>query len=291
MTNRNQICTYLLSFYILVFHVFGVTISSMSQSKQNLDTGAVNSIKSGKEGDPFRPYLTVKAPQIIKDFGEEVKDNVRIRKLVFYSRDIKTAIISHKKGYKADPAPYGGIITSPEGLKDYIFRNDTPVEVNENGLVFSGTAGFVREKEAGSQEWALFHGNKIGNASFEFSTTNTDAGISAQFTNNQEISGQYSSLQASEIRFKWNQKMPDGISFFLDGTKQQVKVEEGEMLTNVPSGKHIWNLTAGLPGLLRPEIAFTRNEEGKVLFAVRPVAGATSFCFEYSFNMGKAGQN
>jgi hypothetical protein len=195
--------------------------------------------------------------------------------------------VSHKKGYKVGPAPFGGIITSPEGHKDYIFRNDTPVEVNEPDLVFSGTAGFIREKETGRQEWALFHGTKIGNASFEIITANQDAGISAVFSDHQNISGNYSSYQASEVKFKWSQSIPDHMSFYLDGTKQQTKVEEGMMVVNIPAGKHIWNLTVGLPDLLRPEIDFTRNGKGKVLFAVRPVAGAFSYRFEYSTDVGK----
>jgi len=195
--------------------------------------------------------------------------------------------VSHKKGYKVGPAPYGGIITSPEGRIDYIFRNDTPVEVNEPDLVFSGTAGFIREKETGRQEWALFHGTKIGSASFEISTANQDAGISAVFSNHENISGNYSSHQASDVRFKWSQSIPDHMSFYLDGTKQQAKVEAGTMVVNIPAGKHIWNLTVGLPDLLRPEVDFTRNEKGKVLFAVRPVAGAINYRFEYSTDVGK----
>jgi dienelactone hydrolase len=47
-----------------------------------------NNLKKRK--DPFQPYLTERAPQILKELGEEVKDSVRIRKLVFYSRGIQT---------------------------------------------------------------------------------------------------------------------------------------------------------------------------------------------------------
>lgn len=43
-----------------------------------------------KKDDPFQPYLNGKAPKIIKELGEEVQGNVKIRKLVFHSRDVKT---------------------------------------------------------------------------------------------------------------------------------------------------------------------------------------------------------
>ncbi len=194
--------------------------------------------------------------------------------------------VSHKKGYKADSTPYGGIITSAEGRKDYIFRNDTPVEVNENGLVFSGTAGFIREKEEGKQEWALFHGNKIGNDQLFIGISSWDAAISATFFNGTNLTGNYSGKQASEIRFKWSKSMSGLLSFYLDGTKQQAKITNGEFVVYIPEGNHLWNLSTGLPCLPRPEIDFTRNENGKVLFVTRPVPGATSYRFEYSTDVG-----
>ncbi|MCK9413435.1 MAG: dienelactone hydrolase family protein [Prolixibacteraceae bacterium] len=51
----------------------------------------INSNNFEKGKDPFQPYQTGKSPQILKDFGEEVKDGVRLRKVVFYSREVQTA--------------------------------------------------------------------------------------------------------------------------------------------------------------------------------------------------------
>jgi dienelactone hydrolase len=77
MTAKSPIRLFLFSF-ILFFHIFSF---SAGATERITDTGK----------DPFQPYLTGKAPQILKDFGEEVKDGVRLRKVVFYSREVQTA--------------------------------------------------------------------------------------------------------------------------------------------------------------------------------------------------------
>lgn len=195
--------------------------------------------------------------------------------------------VSHKKGYKIEPTSYGAIIFSPQGSKDHVFRNDKLVKVDEEGLVFSGTAGFIREKESGVQEWALFHGNKIGNGQFYISTDNHYEAISAIVYNNLNVSGKCSGKQVTEVIFKWNIALPASISFYLDGAKQLAKVADGEIVVSIPAGNHIWNLGNGQPCLTRPVIDFTRNEKGNVLFAIQPVTGATGYRYEYSTDTGK----
>lgn len=44
------------------------------------------------EEDPFQSYLTGKQPQILKELGEEIHDGVKVRKLIFYSREIQTPV-------------------------------------------------------------------------------------------------------------------------------------------------------------------------------------------------------
>ena len=161
-----------------------------------------------------------------------------------------------------------------------------PVEVNEAGLVFCGTAGFIRERESGQHELALFHGTRIGDDRFEIRTTNPDAGISTVLSNDLSVNGQYSCVGSSEVIFKWNRVIPKEMRFYLDGARQLIKATEETIVVNIPAGKHIWNLTVGLPHLSRPEIDYTRNEVGKVLFAAHPVAGATSYRFDYSTDIG-----
>jgi dienelactone hydrolase len=77
MLAKNQIYLFLFSF-ILFFNI--ISFSSGAEEKvQNI----------GK--DPFQPYLKGKAPQVLKDLGDEVEDGIRIRKLVFCSRVIETS--------------------------------------------------------------------------------------------------------------------------------------------------------------------------------------------------------
>lgn len=242
----------------------------------NEDFPEINVIRAGGMGT-YSNNGKIKKTELI---GEESKG-------VWYdgTGDFLT-FVSHKKGYVCEPAFYGGIVTSPEGLKDYIFRSDTTVHVNEDGLVFNGTAGFIREHEAGKQEIVLFHGAKIGNGHIEIQVSNPDAGISAVYLNDQYISGKFSCTQDTEVKFKWNRAVPEIPGFYIDGVKQPVRITGSMMIVNFPKGKHIWNLTTVLPDLLRPEIDFTRNDQGKVLFVSRPVNGAESYRFEYSIDQG-----
>jgi len=224
--------------------------------------------------------------------------NGKVQKTVLCSKESKgvwydgsgdfLTFVSHEKGYRTEQATYGAVITSPAGEKDYIFRNDSPVEVDENGMVFSGTAGFIRNKKDGTQELALFHGSRIGNAAVEISTDHLDAGISAIFHSMKDIGGQYYSPQASKIKFRWKGAVPEGIQYYLDGVLQPFHIEEGGFTASIPSGAHIWSLTGGLPDMLRPEIDFTKNDRGKVRFGIQPVQGAERYRFEYSTDVGES---
>ncbi|MEI6679054.1 MAG: hypothetical protein WCL21_10635 [Mariniphaga sp.] len=236
------------------------------------DLPELNVVKGGGAG-----YIADKGkPEMIKVFGHETKG------LWFDGTGDCLTFVSHKKGFTQETTPYGCIVTAPSGSKDYIFRNDKPVQATVKGYIFDGTAGFIREREAGRQELALFHGTKIGNADFEIQTTNTDGGISAVYSGSQNISGQYSGLTASPVTFQWTGAVPANLKFYLDGVKTDAKPDGNKLLANVPAGKHIWTLTVGLPDLPSPEFDFTRNEKGKVTVAIRPVTGAGKYKFEYS---------
>ncbi|MDD4922454.1 MAG: hypothetical protein PHS30_08265, partial [Bacteroidales bacterium] len=190
--------------------------------------------------------------------------------------------VSHKKGFTQEPTAYGCTVTSPDGHKDYVFRNDTPIKANDKGFVFEGTAGLIRQRDAVKQEWALFHGTRIGNETFEIQTSNADAGISAVYSDKRNINGQYASPVAAAFIFQWSQVIPDHVQFYLDGVIYPMKSEKNQIQVHFPAGKHIWSLTSGLPNLPRPEFDFTRNEKGKVFLSVIPVPGASRYRFDYS---------
>ena len=193
--------------------------------------------------------------------------------------------VSHKKGYKNTAKPYGCIITSPEGNEDYIFRIDKPIDVDENNIIFSGTAGFIRNIP-GQQEMAIFHGSKIGNSQFEIRPQSTDAGLSAVFTSPDNIKGEFYSMDDEEVIFSWT-SAPVSVSFYIDGIKQKAFIKNNQMTVRFPKGKHIWNLTKGLPDLVQPQVKYTSNEKGYVKFSVYPVQSAQSYCYEYSTDQGK----
>jgi hypothetical protein len=195
--------------------------------------------------------------------------------------------VSHKKGFNIVPVFYGCIITSKEGAKDYIFRNDIPVEVDENGCLFTGTAGFIRSWNADRQEMSLFHGTKIGNRDFEIHTPDQDAGINAIYTGINNIKGEFYSLAASNITFRWTHVIPQSVNFFLDGQKLPVSINGNEMTVKFPAGKHIWNISNGLPILPRPEIESTRHENESALLIISQVPGAQQYRYEYSLNADK----
>ncbi len=193
--------------------------------------------------------------------------------------------VSHKKGFKNKATPYGCIITSPEGNEDYIFRNDNPVNIVENDIVFSGTSGFIRNNPK-HQEMAIFHGTKIGNNEFEIKPQNADAGLSAIFISKENIKGEFYSMQDTEVTFSWTSK-PASITFYINGVKQNNTVENNRITVHFPKGKHLWNLTSGLPDLVQPQVVYTSNVKGQVRFSVNPVPGVQKYRYEYSINQGK----
>jgi len=192
------------------------------------------------------------------------------------------AFVSHKKGYSQQGTAYGGIVTAQDGTRDFIFRTDSPVKAVVEGFSFEGTAGFIRLKENGTQEMAMFHGTRIGNENFEILASNTDAGISTVYSRQDKINGEYSSPVESAVTFRWTKNMPENITFYLDGEKVTAIKENNSLKVHMPSGKHMWTLTTGLPGLIRPDIAFTRNGNRSVLVAAKPVPGTDRYRFEYS---------
>lgn len=194
--------------------------------------------------------------------------------------------VSHKKGYTSQPTSYGSVIHSPEGNSDFIFRNDIPVEVDEADIIFTGTAGLIRNKPD-QQEMVVFHGSRIGNADFEIYPQSTDAGLSAIYKNKENIKGQFYCIDNAQVVFKWNKGMPRFLHFYIDGVKQHISPIGNEMRVTIPAGKHIWNLTKGLPNLPRPVIQYTRNDNNKVEVCIVPVAGTESYRYEYSTDAGK----
>ncbi|MDR3061195.1 MAG: hypothetical protein LBU57_03660 [Dysgonamonadaceae bacterium] len=218
---------------------------------------------------------------------EEIKHSGRESKGIWYdgSGDMMT-FVSHKKNFTTEATPFGCIVTSKDGKKDYIFRNDISVKTGISDYHFSGTSGFIRECD-NRCEMVSFHGTEIGNNAFEIRSQTPDMGISAVYISPDNINGNYYGTTVSEVVFRWTRLMPQPVNFYLDGKKQTVRITGNEMMVTVPAGRHIWNISKGLPVLNRPEIKYTKNEKGLVFLSIYPVSGAQRYRYEYSIDGGE----
>ena len=238
----------------------------------NDELPGLNVVKGGGAG-----YTATKGkPEFSTHTGRETKG------IWFDGTGDCLTFVSHKKGFSQKPALFGCIVTSPEGRMDYIFRNDIPVKVNENQLVFEGTAGLIRQREAGKQEWVMFHGTKIGNDRLTLDVSDTDVGVSAVYTSDSHLNGEFDCSSGATICFRWKNEIPSNLKFYVDGKLQVANTQGNSLTVEIPGGKHIWTLTESLPGLPRPVVQQIRNEKGKVWLALKPIPGASQYRFEYS---------
>lgn len=68
-------------------NVKAISSDSLSKDKQSEKTIWITS-RNNIANDPFLPYLTGIAPDIVKDLGEE-SDSIKMRRVIFHSRDVK----------------------------------------------------------------------------------------------------------------------------------------------------------------------------------------------------------
>lgn len=191
-------------------------------------------------------------------------------------------LVSHKKGFTAEPTAYGCLIKTPANQTDHIFRSDKPVEVSNDALRFSGTAGFLRIHPNGEQEIALFHGKHIGNDKLLIAADNTDAGISATIKTNGQITGKFFAPSAAVISFQG--LSTQNLSLYIDGKKQAVETNPNGFSVKFPTGGHSWQLTSGQPVPVRPQIVSSENDHGKVNLFFAHAAGASKFRIEMSYD-------
>ncbi len=232
--------------------------------------------------------------EIIKAGGTEDRNKVMKTELkgseskgVWYDgTDDFMVFISHKKGYDIIPTPFGCKIQSPKKQQDFIFRNDTPVQYKEDGILFNGTAGFIRNLPDKTVELALFHGKQIGAQKFSIETTDSDVGMSAHVLGRDNVQGEYYSMQPASVVFRWEGGIPPGVKFYLDGREQKPSTKE-EYKVSFPAGHHSWQLSTNYPIPPRPTIMATEYDHSKVLLSLDPVPGADRYQLETSTDNGK----
>ena len=196
-------------------------------------------------------------------------------------------LISHKDGISVTPAGYGAVVKTKEGKTDYIFRNDQPVVCEEDGLIFNGTAGFIRT-EGDNRELVLFHGAEIGYESFRLQVSHTNLGISAQLGQAGQATGQFDAPARGMLTIKTGLSKTDKWTVYVDGKAQKVTRQGNAITVELPAGRHIWQLTDGLPLPVAPSILYTENQKQAAVVYFTESPGATAYRIEYSTDRGQS---
>ncbi|GAB3925687.1 fibronectin type III domain-containing protein [Larkinella terrae] len=201
-----------------------------------------------------------------------------------------TVFVSHKKGFALEPTAYGCRVKTPANQVDYIFRNDNPVDFQEDQWRFSGTAGFIRVQPDGRQELVLFHGQRIGNGTLTLTVSDTDAGLSASVKPKGWVDGTFFSPRPATVSVQWNGDLAPGLALYIDGKKQPLEWKAGGFSIPFPAGQHSWQLTAGQPVPVRSAIQSSENDHGKTAVFFTPSAGAAGYRIEISRDNGDSWQ-
>lgn len=201
-----------------------------------------------------------------------------------------TVLVSHKKGFVAKPTAYGCQINTPSGQTDYIFRSDKAVEIQTDGLQFSGTAGFIRQEASGQQHLVMFHGHHIGNGRLLLTASDTDAGISATVQTDGQFTGRFFCPRPASIRVQGKEPISGNYNVYIDGQKQTVSVAGNAFTVSFPAGEHSWQLTSRLPLPIRPSVLLSENDHERVKVFFSPVTGAAQYVVEISRDLGETWQ-
>ena len=193
------------------------------------------------------------------------------------------AVVSHRRDVQAEGTPFGCRVRLP-GIQDLVFRNPEPVVFAEGDLEFEGTAGLLRST-AGTVEFHLFHGRRIGARGLQFTTDDTDLGIGGVIQDGKTVSGKYVAPRPSWVRIG-GPGVRAGWVLHVDGIAHAGRREGNAVRYELPAGNHRWELTDTLPVPDAPRILRTENVSGGGRVIVEPVGGATQYMLELSRDGG-----
>jgi hypothetical protein len=172
---------------------------------------------------------------------------------------------------------------------DIVFRDVKPISYQGSDATFSGTAGVVRNRTDGSTELALFEGTAIGAHGVTLRTQpGTELGVSAVIPASGSISGFFLAPKAAQFTVEGPQTY--GATFYVDGAKQESTTTAGVLTVNLPTGRHSWELTSGLPMPISPVIVRTVDTSSGASVIFNPVAGADHYRVETSSDGGTTWQ-
>ena len=220
--------------------------------------------------------------------------------LVSHRGDVKVAPV-HRKAEKTFTE-----VVLPEG-RDFIYQQRAPFVSEENGRVFAGRAGVIREFTDGRRELALFKGDRIGTRELQLAVDNPNLGVSAAFKTPSEVAGEFSSRAGGKLTLTLPLAVANAVRLFVNGTSveqtsrlcpeyKQTPITSGApvsrlgssftIVAQLPRGEGYWQLTTGPAVPLAPEITHTvaRTDGAAVFFTAVP--SASSYRIESSHDGG-----
>jgi len=194
-------------------------------------------------------------------------------------------LITHRADVKILPAkksPFVHVKTPTS--TDELFQDSKEITFDGAGGSFHGTAGVIRHRKSGETELALFHGTQIGAGGVTLAVDHPELGISAKFATPTEIAGKFFSRTGGMLTLVAG----GGGKFFVDGVELEPTAARSFKL---PAGAHRWQITAGLPEPLPPQILRTENFNGGATVFFTKVAGAEKYRLELSRDNGATWQS
>lgn len=178
--------------------------------------------------------------------GRESLTNVR----QFEGNGSFLAFVSQREDALPFCAAYGCQVRRP-GERDYVFRSSWFQQTTVDGILFEGTAGFVRLGEDGRCDAALFRGKRIaaGGITVVLEAVGADkaeAGFSfrvrAEGVGGEVVSGGGCTLKLNGWPAGRRQRV------FVDSQPAECEANDSTLSVRFPPGRHTWMLTAAEPG-------------------------------------------
>ena len=202
----------------------------------------------------------------------------------------RMVLVSHRTDLKIVPAKRnsGSLVAevkTPEG-SDFIYQQRVPFVSEENGRVFAGRAGVIRQFKDLRTELNLFKGDRIGTPALQLAVDNPSLGISAIFKTPSEVSGQFFSRAGGKLTLTLPGGIPQGVRLFINGVSAKVSGEASSLVVQLPRGEGRWQLTAGPATPMAPEITHSVAQANGAAIEFTPVASATGYRIESSQDGG-----
>ena len=202
----------------------------------------------------------------------------------------RMTLVSHRSGLKVAPVkkgaePQATEVITPEG-NDFIYQERASFHSEDQGRIFTGRAGVIRQFKNGRTELNLFKGELIGTKSLQLAVDNASIGISAAFKTTADVTGQFFSRTGGKLTLTFPAGVPQGARLFINGAPVKRVAQDKNLVTQLPSGEGSWQLTAGPAVPVAPEITHSiARADGATIFFT-PVASATSYRIESSHDGG-----